>query len=102
MLQAITFSVTKEDGSTIPVTAGAPEYAAYEERFNRSIVLAMNESMWSAYTFVLWHAMSRQGLTDLDWQAFLASDPQWGRELVSEEPRPLERTAPTGSSPDSP
>lgn len=102
MLQPITFAVTREDGTTVSVTAHAPEYAAYEERFNRSIVVAMNDSLWSAYTFCLWHAMRRQGMTELEWGPFLESNPQWGREIVSEVPVPLDQAAPPGPSPDSP
>lgn len=100
MLQPITFTVTGEDGSGVAVTAAAPDYVEYEMRFNRSILAGMSEGLWSVYMFVVWHAMKRQGLTSLDWDAWLATSPTFARELKSEEPVPLEPEALTGSSPD--
>lgn len=99
MLQPITFTVTQDDGSGVAVTASAPDYVAYEQRFDKSIIDGMSRGIWTTYMFVLWHAMDRQGLTDLSWDAWLASSPKFSREVESEEPRPLEQAAPTGSSP---
>lgn len=102
MLQPVTFHVTDVDGSGVAVTASAPDYVEYEMRFNRSILAGMSEGMWSVYMFIVWHAMSRQSLTALSWDEWLATSPSFEREIVSEEPAPLEPAALTGSSPDLP
>ena len=100
MLQPISFTVTADDGSGVNVTASAPDYVAYEMEFNRSILAGMSEGLWSVYMYVVWHAMKRQDLTELGWDAWLATSPTFAREIVSEEPAPLEPEAPIGSSPD--
>ena len=101
MLKPITFRVTLPDGSGVNVTASAPDYVSYEQEFNKSVVLGMQNGMWSCYMYVIWHAMFRQGLTALSWADWLDSSPEFDAELKSEEPVPLDQTAPLGSSPDS-
>lgn len=105
MLQPVTFTVTMPDESgaekQIPVTASAPDYVAYEQRFNKSILEGMSNGLWSVYMFVIWHAMFRQGLTQMSWDDWLETSPVFDRELKSEEPSPLEVEAPLGSSQDS-
>ena len=100
MLQAATFKVTLDDGSGVEVTASAPDYAAYEERFDKSAPLSMDR--YTFYMFVIWHAMHRQKLTELSWDDWLASAPTFDRDVESEEPAPLEPTPPIGSSQDLP
>jgi hypothetical protein len=102
MLQPITFTVTQADGSGVAVTASAPDYVAYEQRFNRSVLEGLSGGLWSVYMFVLWHAMDRQSLTDLSWEAWLDTSPVFQREVKAEEPVPLEPAQPPGPSPDSP
>lgn len=101
MLQPITFSVTQDDGSGVSVTASAPDYVAYEQRFDKSIITGMNSGLWSVYMFVVWHAMQRQSLTDLSWEAWLDTSPVFARDVKAEEPVPLEQAQPPGPSPDS-
>lgn len=101
MLQPVTFSVTNADGSGVAVTASAPDYVEYEMRFNRSILQGMSDGLWSVYMFVVWHAMYRQSLTTLNWDEWLATSPTFEREIVSEEPVPLELDQPIGPLPDS-
>jgi hypothetical protein len=102
MLQPITFNVTSDDGSGVNVTASAPDYVAYEQRFNKSILEGMSSGLWSVYMFILWHAMERQKLTELSWDAWLDTSPTFSREVKSEEPVPLEQEQVPGPSPDSP
>ena len=99
MLQPISFTVTMGDESGVTVTASAPDYVAYEQTFNKSILEGMQHGLWSVYMYVIWHAMFRQALTTLTWDDWLATSPIFDRELKSEEPLPLEPEAPIGSSP---
>lgn len=101
MLQPVTFTVTTDDGSGVNVTASAPDYVAYEQTFNKSILEGMQHGLWSVYMYVIWHAMFRQGLTQMSWDEWLDSSPSFESELKSEEPVPLEPEAPIGSSQDS-
>lgn len=96
MLQAASFTVTLDDGSGVEVTASAPDYAAYEERFDKSAPLSMDR--YTFYMFVIWHAMFRQKLTELTWDEWLETNPTFDRRAGNEEPPPLEQAAPTGSS----
>lgn len=99
MLKPVTFTVSADDGSGVAVTASAPDYIAYEMRFNKSVIQGMSDGMWSVYMFIVWHAMHRQGLTALDWDDWLATSPTFDRDVESEEPAPLAPEAPTGSLP---
>lgn len=96
MLQPITFQVKMDDGSGVNVTTSAPDYAAYEERFDKSAPMSLDR--YTFYMYVIWHAMKRQALTDLPYEEWLGNGPQFDREVETEEPVPLESAAPTGSS----
>jgi hypothetical protein len=97
MLNPITFTVDAESGP-LTVTASGPDYAAYEDRYDRSVVTSLSEGRYNCYMFIVWHAMHRQKLTDLTFDDFLATTPQFGAPEKAEEIVPLESTAPTGSS----
>jgi len=99
MLQPITFAVTLDDGSGVNVTTSAPDYAAYEERFDKSAPLSLDR--YTFYMYVIWHAMHRLNMTDLSYEDWLGQGPTFDREVESDEPVPLESKAPTGSLPDS-
>ena len=99
MLVPITFAVKLDDGSGVDVTAAAPDYAAYEDRFDRSAPLSLDR--YSFYMFIIWHAMHRQKLTELSYEEWMETAPTFDREVESEEPVPLESAAPIGSLPDS-
>ncbi len=95
MLNPITFTVEAESGS-VTVTASGPDYAAYEDTYDRSIINAMATGQYRAYTFLVWHAMHRQKLTEMTFEQFLDTTPQFGAPESVEEIVPLESTAPTG------
>jgi hypothetical protein len=97
MLNPITFTVEGESGPTT-VTAGGLDYAAYEDRFDKAAIAGISEGRYNCYVFIVWHAMHRQKLTDLTFDDFLATTPQFGAPEKAEEIVPLESTAPTGSS----
>jgi len=90
MLQPITFNVIIEDGSGVNVTASAPDYVAFELKFDKSALLAIQEGMWTYYMYILWHSMSRQSIITQGWDEWLATSPTFSREVKSEEPVPLE------------
>lgn len=100
MLKPITFTVELESGP-LEVTAGGPDYIAYEERFANSANIAILSVMYTAWVFVCWHAMQRQGLTEMSYEDFVATTPELHREAKVEEIVPLEE-ATTSTGPLSP
>lgn len=100
MLKPITFTVELESGP-LEVTAGGPDYIAYEERFDKSANLAILGYTYTGWVFVCWHAMQRQGMTELSYEDFVATTPQLQREAKVEEIVPLEE-ATTSTGPLSP
>jgi hypothetical protein len=95
MLNPITFTVEAESGP-LTVTAGGSDYAAYEDRFDKPIITAMAGGQYRAYVFLVWHAMHRQKLTELTYEEFLDTTPQFHSPESVEEIVPLESTAPIG------
>ena len=95
MLKPITFTIEAESGP-LTVTASGLDYAAYEDRFDRSANFGVMEYRYVAWVFICWHAMHRQKLTELTYEEFLDSTPEVHREVKVEEPVPLERTPTTG------
>lgn len=93
MLQPITFKVDMGD-KQIDVQTSAADYAAYEEKFDRSAPMSLDR--YSFYMFVIWNAMRRNQKTDLSYEDWLNEGPTFDRELESDEPAPLDQTAPTG------
>ena len=96
MLNPITFTVQGESGP-LEVTANGLDYAAYEDAYDKAALPAIAEGRYKTWTFLVWHAMTRQGLTPLTFDEFLASSPDYGvSEKAEDELPPLESTAPTG------
>lgn len=93
MLQPIIFKVDM-DGTEVEVKTTAADYAAYEERFDRSAPLSLDR--YSFYMFIIWNAMRRAKQTELTYEDWLNTGPTFDRTLDSDEPAPLEQTAPTG------
>ena len=94
MLNPVTFTYEAESGP-LTVTASGPDYAAYEDTFDRPAINDLVNGRYKFWCFVLWHALQRQGLTEQDFDGFLADAPQFTPGKV-EDPVPLESTAPTG------
>lgn len=95
MLKPITFTVEAESGP-LTVTASGLDYAAYEDKYDKSANFGVMEYRYVAWVFICWHAMHRQGMTTQTFDEFLADTPQLHREVVVEEPVPLEPTPTTG------
>jgi hypothetical protein len=100
MLNPITFVVTDEGGSR-DVIVSAPDYVAYEAKFNQPVLKALGDLSMTAYLFLIWNAMSRTKQTTLSWEDWLAESPSFDQGEVT-EPVPLERRRRRGSSLDSP
>jgi hypothetical protein len=96
MLNPVTFVYEAESGP-LTVTASGPDYAAYEDSFDRAVIGAMSEGRYKCWVFLLWHAMNRQGQTTKTFDEFLADSPEFSPPKRAEEIVPLESTAPTGS-----
>jgi hypothetical protein len=95
MLNPITFTVTGESGP-LQVTASGLDYAAYEDTYDKAAITAIGEGRYVAYVFLVWHAMHRQELTELTFEEFLATTPQFGPG-ETEDVVPLESSPPSGS-----
>lgn len=89
MLNPTTFTVTDEAGKVIEVTANHRDYEAYELRYQRSAPEAMDKGFLSVWIFLVWHSMHRRGLTDLDYEAWLDTNPKVMPGAKVEELPPL-------------
>jgi hypothetical protein len=95
MLNPITFTVEAESGP-LAVTASGLDYAAYENTYDRTVISALGERRYTAWCFLVWHAMFRQDLTKQTFDEFLATTPQFDSSGEAEDIVPLESTVPTG------
>jgi hypothetical protein len=95
MLNPITFTVEGESGP-VDITCSGLDYAAYEDTFDKPAIAGISEGRYKTWCYLVWHAMSRQGMTTDTFEEFLASTPQFGAPAKSEDVVPLESTAPTG------
>lgn len=97
MLNPVKFTVTLESGPVETFTAGS-DYIAYEAHFNRPWIPDMATGSYTAQLFVVWHSLKRQGLTELDFEAFADTTPMF--DSVKDEDVdpvvPLESSQPTG------
>jgi hypothetical protein len=83
MLNPITFTVQAESGP-LEVTANGLDYAAYEDTFDKAALPAIAEGRYKTWTFLVWHAMKRQGLTGQTFEEFLAASAELPQELRGE------------------
>ena len=75
------------------VTATGLDYAAYEDAFDRAFPPDFFASRYKCLVFVVWHALHRQGLTDEDFDTYLADSPTFsGVPAVVDDVPPLEGT----------
>lgn len=95
MLNPITFKVEAESGP-LTVTASGLDYAAYEDTFDKPAIKGIAEGRYKTWIFLVWHAMQRQGMTDLTFDEFLATTPDFGAPEKADDVVPLESKAPTG------
>jgi homogentisate 1,2-dioxygenase len=84
MLKPITFTVDVGSGP-LKVTASGPDYIAYETTFGASVLTALSERRYAAWLFLVWHALNRQKLSEMTWDEFVASTP----EFASGEPEEI-------------
>lgn len=95
MLNPVTFQYEAASGP-LTVTASGPDYAAYEDTFDRAALTDLASGRYKFWCFILWHAMKRQEMTTESFDEFLAAGPQF-TPGKAEEVAPLESTALTGS-----
>lgn len=93
--------VTYNDGTAVDVTAGTVDLVAFEDTFDRSLANFETEMRYRDVCWLAWTSQRRQGKTGLDFGAWLETVD--GVELRdATEPVPLEQTATTSESPNSP
>lgn len=76
MFNPVTFRVDGESGP-VEVVATGLDYAAYESAYSRPFWKDLAEGTYTCQAYVVWHAMKRRGLTDLEFDAFLDTSPQF-------------------------
>lgn len=67
----ITLRIDFVDGTNKDVLCSAPEFVAFEDKFNLSITRLEKELKFTHLLFMGWHAMHRQKLTTLDFDAWV-------------------------------
>jgi len=103
MLKPIKFDIVITDGGeSVPlsVTASGTDYSAYEEKFRRSSYFDLIGYHYRAWMFVVWHALTRTGQTELTYDEFEALTPDVDYETNGNADSPLGQTPPSGTSPD--
>lgn len=96
MLNPITFTVEGESGP-LTVKASGLDYAAFEDEFDKPVISSISEGRYKTWLWLCWHAMKRQEMTELGFDDFLATSPQFGAPERVEDVPPLEKTPHTGS-----
>ena len=95
-MMKVALHVTHNDGSGVDVEATAPDLIAFERHFDKPFTVFADSLRLEYLLWLSWETCKRRGQTDLDF------DP-WCETVDSivigdsEEPAPLEKTAPTGS-----
>ncbi len=93
----MSLKVTYADGSGVDVVASAPDFIAYERKFNRSIVRIGDEARFEDLCFLAWTSLHRRKQTGDDFDTWIERLDAVG--YGSEEDAeivPLESTPSTG------
>lgn len=67
----IALKVTYADGSGVDCIASAPDFIAYERRFNRSIVRIGDEARFEDLCFLAWTSLHRRKKTADEFDAWI-------------------------------
>lgn len=67
----IALKVEYADGSGVDVIASAPDFIAYERKFNRSIVRIGDEARFEDLCFLAWTSLRRRGKTADDFDQWI-------------------------------
>jgi hypothetical protein len=67
----IALKVEYVDGSGVDVIASAPDFIAYERKFNRSIVRIGDEARFEDLCFLAWASLSRRKQTAEDFDEWI-------------------------------
>ena len=93
----IALKVAYSDGSGVDVVASAPDFIAYERKFNRSIVRIGDEARFEDLCFLAWTSLRRfhQTAEEFDQWINRLESVGWGAEEDADIV-PLESTPSTG------
>ena len=70
-MNPITINLTFADGTTATAVASAPDFVAFETRFDKSVQTFANDVRLTYMFFLAWHALKRTKVTDLEFEAWL-------------------------------
>lgn len=64
------FEVTYADGNTEKVICGAPDFIAFENKFEVSITKLKDDQRFGWLAFLVWNALRRSNKTDKTYEAW--------------------------------
>jgi hypothetical protein len=67
----INLRVAYNDGKNVDVLCSAPDFVAFEEKFDRSVAKLEKEFRLTDLLWLAWHALNRKKQSDLSWEKWL-------------------------------
>ena len=69
-MNPIAFEVTLASGEKVTAKSVAPDFVAFETKFDRSISSLSKDIRITDMLFLAWHALKRTGVTPLEFEAW--------------------------------
>lgn len=70
-MNPINLHITFADGSSVDVSAGAPDFVAFEAKFDTSVQSFANDPRVTYMFFLAWNALKRTNRTGLEFDAWV-------------------------------
>lgn len=70
-MNPINLHLTLADGSTVDTMVSAPDFVAFETKFDKSIQSFSTDVRITYLFFLAWNSLKRTGKTDLDFDAWV-------------------------------
>jgi hypothetical protein len=89
--------VAYNDGKNVEVICSAPDFVAFEEKFDRSVAKLEKEFRLTDLLWLAWHSLNRKKQSELSWEKWL--EVVEDIDTTEESPKivPLESKANIGS-----
>lgn len=72
-MNPIVFEVTYSDGSKVEAVATAPDFIAFEAKFDKSVQAFQTDMRFTYMFFLAWNALRRTNKTALEFEAWTES-----------------------------
>lgn len=70
-MNPITLHIVYSDGSKVTTTANAPDFVAFESKYDKSVQSFATDVRLTYMFFLAWHSLKRTAKTDVDFDAWL-------------------------------